>query len=100
MPLPHRPRLLPCLMALTLAACTPLPDFAAYPEGDDAPRPTLVPMDQLLAAASGPAVAKGQAQDLSARAEMLRARAALMRGEVHDPATRARLEAAIRAGRA
>ena len=100
MPLPRSPRLLPCLMALTLAASTPLPDFAAYGESADAPRPALVPMDQLLAAASVPPVAEGRSQDLSARAEMLRARAALMRGPVHDPATRARLDAAIRARRA
>lgn len=100
MHLPARPRLLPCLLALLLAACTPLPDFAAFPEGAGAPPPALMPMDQLLAAAATPGVAEARAQNLSARAARLRARAALMRGPVHDPATRARLAAALSAGRA
>ena len=101
MPLSRRPRLLPCLLALVLAAsCTPLPDFAAFPEGADAPPPALLPIDQLLAGTDAPAVAETQGQGLSARAARLRARAALMRGPVHDPETRARLAAAVRAGRA
>lgn len=100
MHLPARPRLLPGLLALLLAACTPLPDFAAYSEGADTPPPALMPMDQLLAAAAAPTKAEARAQSLSTRAARLRARAALMRGPVHDPAIRARLAAAISAGRA
>lgn len=100
MHLPSRSRLLPCLLALALAACTPLPDIAARSEGPAAPPPALLPMDQLLAAAASPAVAEARGQSLSARAARLRARAALMRGPVHEPATRARLAAAISAGRA
>lgn len=100
MPLPSSSRLLSGLLALALAGCTPLPDFAAFPEGADAPPPALLPIDRLLAGTDAPAMAEAQGQGLSARAARLRARAALMRGPVHDPATRARLAAAVRAGRA
>lgn len=90
--------ILPILLALTLAGCAPLPDFAAFPETAAAAPPSLMPMDQLLAQAGSAPRAEAAAQSLSARAARLRARAALMRGPVTDPATRARLLAAIHRG--
>lgn len=94
------PKPLPLLLMLALAACTPMPDFAAFPEGSPAPAPSLMPIDQLLATAATPPKAEARASDLSARAARLRARAAAMRGPVEDPATRARLLQAIAAGEA
>ena len=91
---------LPLLLILVLASCTPLPDFSAFPEASSAPPPSLMPMDQLLAQAAAPNRAEARAQDLSSRAARLRARAALMRGPVADPAVRARLMQAIAAGKA
>ncbi|GAB1362426.1 hypothetical protein MASR1M32_16620 [Rhodobacter sp.] len=99
MPRPSPPRLLPILLALTLAGCTPMPDFAAFPEtAASAAPPSLMPIDQLLAQAGSAPRAEAAAQSLSARAARLRARAALMRGPVNDPVTRARLLAAIHRG--
>lgn len=91
---------LPFLLVLALAGCTPMPDFAAFPETTPAPAPSLMPIDLLLAAAATSPKAEARAQDLSARAARLRARAALMRSPVADPATRARLLQAIAAGKA
>lgn len=90
--------------ALILAACSPLPERGAGigAGGAVAEAPVLMPIDQLLAAAAetqgGASAAQGDA--LAARAARLRARAALMRGPVMEPDTRARLDAAIEAGRA
>ena len=101
-----KPRLSPLaapvvlLLSACLTACAPLPDFAEFPQAAGAAAPALLPLDQLLAAADAPAVAESRAASLTARAARLRARAALMRGPVMDPATRARLAAAISAGRA
>jgi hypothetical protein len=64
------------------------------------PAPSLVPLDSILAQAAAPSNGDARAKTLSARAARLKARAALMRGPVHDATTRARLAAAIRAGRA
>jgi len=95
-------RVCPALVCiLIVAGCTPLPqggDGRAEASG----APQLLPLDQLLAMAaetSGGASAV-QADALAARAARLRARAALMRGPVMQPDTRARLEAAIEAGQA
>jgi hypothetical protein len=86
-------------LVLGLAACAPLP---AGPDAEltGLPLPTLLPLDDVLAQAGtvAPTVDPGLA--LSARAARLKARAALMQGPVHDPATRARLAEAIRQGRA
>ena len=98
MPRHSPPRILPILLALVLAGCAPLPEFAPFPETADAPPPGLMPMDQLLAQAGTAPRAEAASQSLSARAARLRARAALMRGPVNDPVTRARLLAAIHRG--
>lgn len=90
-----------CLVtALASAGCAPMPAVDAFPPGDPMPAPSLVPLDIILAQAAAPADIETRANTLSARAARLKARAALMRGPVHDGTTRARLAAAISAGRA
>ena len=88
------------LILVACVACTPLPDFGAFPQDANAPPPTLLPLDDLLAQANAAPVAEARAASLSARAARLRARAALMRGPVNAPETRARLSAAIARGAA
>jgi hypothetical protein len=80
---------------LCLQACTELPALGPTASGAE---PTLVPIDLLLAQADDPG--KITTDALAARASRLQARAGLMRGPVLDPATRARLAAAIAAGQA
>jgi len=77
-----------------------MPAVGAFPKGAAMPAPRLVPLETILAQATAPSGIETRANTLSARAARLKARAALMRGPVHDAATRARLAAAIRAGRA
>lgn len=91
------PRVTASLAALLfLVACAQSLRIDAFPAAAVAAPPTLVPLDRLLAEAdTSPAP---RAALLDARAARLKARAALMRGEVLDPATRARLANAIRAG--
>lgn len=88
------------VLACGLVACAPLPGGKEFPPTQSAAPPVLMPLDQLLAQAKvqtdGPARAAGVVD----RAARLRARAGLMRGPVHDPATRARLAKAIAEGRA
>lgn len=87
-------------LALT-GACATFPELGRLPTDQTADLPRLLPMEQLLAQANAtPRATEATAQGLAARAARLRNRAALMRGAVHDPATRARLSAAIEAGRA
>ena len=94
------PALLVAGMALT-GACATFPVLARLPPDLTVEQPRLLPLDQLLAQANAtPRATEGTAQGLAARAARLRNRAALMRGPVHDPATRARLSAAIVAGSA
>jgi hypothetical protein len=83
---------------LVLAACAQFPQIDAFPPAPATAAPTLVPIDGLLAQAdaAGPPVAAS----LQARAARLQARAALMRGPILDPDTRAQLAAAIREGTA
>jgi hypothetical protein len=80
-----------------VAACAQFPQIDAQTPALDAPPPSLVPIDTLLVQADGAAAID---TTLLARAERLRTRASLMRGPILDPATRARLSAAIRVGRA
>ena len=91
-------RTLPVLVLL--AACAQFPDLDALPPDTSLPPPALLPLDDLLAQASAPSVAEAAGTALASRAARLRTRAALMRGPVLDPATRARLAEAIRQGRA
>jgi hypothetical protein len=89
------------LVSAALAGCSPLPQTGRESVATKA-APQLLPIDQLLAAAAdapgGASAAQGNA--LAARAARLRARAGLMRGPVMEPETRARLDAAILAGKA
>lgn len=80
---------------ISLSACAQFPAIDAMPPAASGPAPALVPIDRLLAAADAPTSAR--AAGLAARAARLKVRAALMRGPVLDPATRARLAAAIAA---
>ncbi len=88
------PRATLCLaVCLTVLACAPAPEIAAIPVSSGA-APKLVPLDGLLAQDT----ASSLSPDLTARAASLKARAALMRGPVMDPATRDRLAAALANG--
>jgi hypothetical protein len=89
----------PILGTLSLVACAPLPAGLQTPTSTAAP-PPLLPLDTLLAAVDAPVATDAVAEGLAARAGRLRARAALMRGPVLDPATRERLAAAIARGAA
>lgn len=84
------------LVLISLAGCTQFPGIDEMSATRSGPAPTLVPIDTLLAAADAPTPAR--ATDLAERAARLKARAALMRGPVLDPATRARLAAAMPTG--
>lgn len=97
------PKPLPLVLAAVVAlvtACAQIPAVDAFPPSAAAPPPALLPIDDLLAQAAGSPKASARAEGLAARAARLRARAAVMQGPVHDPATRARLAEAIRTGRA
>lgn len=87
----------PTLCLLVAAACTPLPVLPPPAQGQAA-APQLVPLDNLLASIDPPRATDATGSALSARAARLRARAALMRGPVIAPETRARLAAAIARG--
>lgn len=87
-------------LLLAVAACAPIPAVDAFPKAAAMPPPVLLPLDGILAQAAAPSAGAARADGLAARAARLKARANLMRGPVHDPATRVRLAAAIRQGRA
>lgn len=90
------PRLLPIFLILAACAETPRLDRSgSLPPG---PPPAILPLDELVAQAAVPGLSDTVAPSVAARAARLRAKAAAMRGPVHDPATRERLSAAI-AGR-
>jgi hypothetical protein len=93
-----RPALIAVILcAATLPACTPLPDGLSS-RTSTAPPPPLLPLETLLAGVDAPVATDAVADNLASRAARLRARAALMRAPVLDPATRARLAAAIARG--
>ena len=87
-------------LLLAVAACAPILAVDAFPKAAAMPPPVLLRLDGILAQAAAPSAGAARADGLAARAARLKARANLMRGPVHDPATRARLAAAIRQGRA
>ena len=88
-------------IVLQAASCARIPAVDGLPaSAAAAPPPALLPLDDLLAQATAATATAARAQTLAARAARLRHRALLMRGPVHDPATRARLAEAIRLGRA
>ncbi len=81
-------------MSVALVACSPLPDTGIAPSTVRGPAPQILPLDQILATAPPEGAAVG---NLATRAAALRARAGGLRGPVIDPATAARLDAAISA---
>jgi hypothetical protein len=83
------------LCATALLGCAPLPGGLS---SGNAPPPPLLPLDTLLAGVDAPGATAATADTLAGRAARLRTRAALMRAPVLDPATRARLAAAIARG--
>ncbi|SEC13721.1 hypothetical protein [Rhodobacter sp. 24-YEA-8] len=91
---------LPILLPLiALLGCAPFPEVGPLPDASGAP-PSLLPMDEVLAQAPSGRISASTGEALAARAARLQNRARLMQGPVLDPATRARLAAAIAAGRA
>jgi hypothetical protein len=88
-----------CLALIAPGGCTDFPEMGRVPS-IQATAPDLLPMDRLLAQVGTPRATPAVADTLAGRAARLRARAALMQAPVMDPATRARLQAAIAAGQA
>lgn len=92
-------RLMVLAALATAAGCSQFPEVDAFAASQaTGPAPALLPLDQVLAADAAPARAADAGEALAARAALLKARAALMRGPVPDPATRDRLGAAVAAG--
>jgi hypothetical protein len=89
----------PALLAtLVIAACAQFPDLDTRTTraAMNAPYPSLVPTEALLAGLPPPERGEVIARGLSGRAAALRARAAALRARaVIDGATRARLQAAV-----
>jgi hypothetical protein len=92
-------RALLCSALIALGGCADFPEMGSIPSAQ-ATAPDLLPMDTLLARVGSPRATPAIADALAGRAARLRARAGLMQGPVMDPATRARLQAAIAAGQA
>lgn len=92
-----RPALILALTAALLAGCTGFPrldgTISAHARRADYPR--LAPIDQLIAGADDQQITDVTIGGLQARIAGLRARAARLRGPVVDPATRARMQAAL-----
>jgi hypothetical protein len=93
------PRALLCLALTAPGGCATFPEMGDVPSAK-AVAPDLLPLDSLLAQVGTPTATVAVGNALAARAARLRARAALMQAPVMDPATRARLQAAIAAGQA
>lgn len=86
-------------LCLLLCACAQFPELAT-PEArlaQNAPYPTLVPLEQLLHG-SAPVATEATASDLQARLARLRARANRLRGPVLDGKSRSRLASPIPTG--
>lgn len=93
----HSRVFLTSVLCLALSGCATVPDLGPL-TGTVGPSPQIEPLDQLIAAAQGSRLTAAMGDALLVRANRLRARAAAMRGPVQDPATRARLAAAIAQG--
>lgn len=102
MPIPRMFLAALCLAggSLLVSGCTQFPELDALPPDQTAEAPRLVPIEDIRAAVGAPRSSAGTADALAARAQRLKNRAALMQGPILDPATRARLAAAIAAGQA
>lgn len=97
---PEMTRILPFLSLLALLGCAPFPEIGNRLPDASGAAPALLPMDELLAQSPEPRISTTTGEALAGRAARLKNRARLMKGPVHDPATRERLAAAIAAGRA
>jgi len=89
---PHR---LACLFAAAaVGACGQLPELGTTisDSAARAPYPQLVPVEQLRAGAAEESITPETAEEVEARADGLRHRAAGLRGAVLDSASRSRLE--------
>lgn len=84
-------------LLIALAACAEAPDFGPGPDGAALGAwPVLQPLPGLLAQGEGGVLTEADAGSLQARAAALRARARRLSGPVIEPATRTRMEAALR----
>ncbi|MGB8812995.1 MAG: hypothetical protein WCC57_07400 [Paracoccaceae bacterium] len=90
-------RRLSLILCLVLAGCAEFPELDVAPTVTGAAAPVILPLDELLATAEAGQITVAVGTSVAARAARLRARAAAMQGPVQDPATRARLAAAIAA---
>lgn len=84
---------------LTLVSCTEFPELGGTitPNQSNAPFPTLVPLDHILAQSANTTTAGPTAEaDLTPRLANLRARASRLRGPVIPSAQRARMLSGIR----
>ncbi|NPD13970.1 hypothetical protein HOY34_01995 [Xinfangfangia sp. D13-10-4-6] len=88
------------LLSLSLLlGCAPMPEIGPLPAANQA-APALLPLNDVLAQVPEARLSASGGEALAARAARLQNRARLMKGAVHDPATRSRLAAAVAAGRA
>ena len=96
-----RPALLPLVLCFLAAVggCGGFDQIDAIQAqtGRGGTAPQLVPIEGLIAQAGPGRATASAAGGVAARAAALRARAKAMRGPVHNPATRARLAAAVAA---
>lgn len=86
------------LSALVLTACARFPELDATvdPSAEGADFPPLIPIEGLLETpTSSDADGPDPSADVAARVANLRARAARLRGQIVDPATRARMQRGI-----
>ncbi len=88
------------ILVTALAACAQFPALEGRVSAVDraAPFPILVPLGPLIALAGGDAGTMPAAAGLEGRIAALNARAAALRGDIIDPATRARMQAGVRSG--
>ncbi|MEI4231602.1 hypothetical protein [Roseovarius sp. D22-M7] len=93
---PARPVLIVLAIA-SLAGCTDVPPRRAdLSAGDrDAPYPALIPAHRITGRVPPPPSEARTAEDLDARADRLRARAARLKGPVIDDTTRDRMRSGI-----
>ena len=89
------------ILAAALSSCTQFPelDVSVPPSAEAARYPDLQPLDPLLAREGQLAQDNAQTEaDLEARVAALQARAARLRRQVIDPATRARMRNGVTTG--
>lgn len=80
---------------LLAGACGPPAIDHATPISDEGPPPVILPLDEVLAQTDLPGLEPTDTAALQSRAAGLQARAAGLSSAEADPATRARLDAAL-----